>query len=78
MTNGGCLRAFTTLCYSADGKVILAGGLSKNVCIYSVTHQLLMKKFEISCNHSLDGIEVGLVVRSAGKIWTHCCVTEYK
>ena len=55
---GGGFRAFTTLCYSADGKVILAGGLSKNVCIYSVKHQLLMKKFEISCNHSLDGMEV--------------------
>ncbi|KAK7097896.1 periodic tryptophan protein 2 homolog [Littorina saxatilis] len=50
-------KAFTTLCYSADGKVILAGGQSKNVCIYSVTHQLLMKKFQISQNHSLDGME---------------------
>ncbi|XP_005103088.1 periodic tryptophan protein 2 homolog [Aplysia californica] len=50
-------KAFETLCYSADGHCILAAGRSKNVCIYSVSDQLLMKKFVISCNHSLDGIE---------------------
>uniref|UniRef100_A0A0B7A3F6 Small-subunit processome Utp12 domain-containing protein n=1 Tax=Arion vulgaris TaxID=1028688 RepID=A0A0B7A3F6_9EUPU len=50
-------KAFETLCYSADGECILAGGRSKHVCIYSVSDQLLMKKFVISCNHSLDGME---------------------
>ncbi|KAK7503863.1 hypothetical protein BaRGS_00004986, partial [Batillaria attramentaria] len=50
-------KAFNTVCYSADGKCILAAGRSKNVCIYSVANQILMKKFEISCNHSLDGME---------------------
>ncbi|KAL3880486.1 hypothetical protein ACJMK2_032721 [Sinanodonta woodiana] len=50
-------KAFNTLCYSADGKCILAAGRSKNVCIYSVAEQILLKKFEISCNKSLDGIE---------------------
>ncbi|KAK3099531.1 hypothetical protein FSP39_005884 [Pinctada imbricata] len=48
-------KAFTTLCYSADGKSVLAAGKSKNVCIYSVADQMLMKKFEISCNMSFDG-----------------------
>lgn len=51
-------RSFTTLCYSADGQSILAGGLSKFVCIYNVKEQILMKKFEISCNYSLDAMEV--------------------
>lgn len=51
-------RSFTTLCYSADGQSILAGGLSKFVCIYNVKEQILMKKFEISCNLSLDAMEV--------------------
>lgn len=51
-------RSFTTLCYSADGQSILAGGLSKFVCIYNVKEQILMKKFEISCNFSLDAMEV--------------------
>uniref|UniRef100_A0A8C3VAM5 Small-subunit processome Utp12 domain-containing protein n=1 Tax=Catharus ustulatus TaxID=91951 RepID=A0A8C3VAM5_CATUS len=50
-------KSFTTLCYSADGQSILAGGLSKFVCIYNVKEQILVKKFEISCNHSLDAME---------------------
>ncbi|XP_066476131.1 periodic tryptophan protein 2 homolog [Tiliqua scincoides] len=50
-------KSFTTLCYSADGQSILAGGLSKFVCIYNVKEQILMKKFEISCNLSLDAME---------------------
>ncbi|XP_076446560.1 periodic tryptophan protein 2 homolog [Babylonia areolata] len=50
-------RAFTTLTYSGDGKVILAGGNSPNVVVYSIKHQLLMKKFPITVNHSFDGVE---------------------
>uniref|UniRef100_A0A2K6UYM4 Periodic tryptophan protein 2 homolog n=1 Tax=Saimiri boliviensis boliviensis TaxID=39432 RepID=A0A2K6UYM4_SAIBB len=50
-------RAFSTLCYSADGQSILAGGMSKFVCIYHVREQILMKRFEISCNLSLDAME---------------------
>lgn len=53
-----CFRAFTTLCYSADGQSVLAGGMSKFVCIYHVKEQILRKKFEISCNLSLDAMEV--------------------
>lgn len=51
-------RSFTTLCYSADGEYILAGGHSKNVCIYNVKEGLLVKKFEITQNRSLDAIDV--------------------
>lgn len=51
-------RSFTSLCYSADGESILAGGQSKFVCIYNVREQMLMKKFEISCNLSFDAMEV--------------------
>uniref|UniRef100_A0A8C9VJ03 PWP2 small subunit processome component n=1 Tax=Scleropages formosus TaxID=113540 RepID=A0A8C9VJ03_SCLFO len=50
-------KSFTTLCYSADGQSILAGGQSKFVCIYNIKEQILMKKFEISCNLSLDAME---------------------
>ena len=52
------IRSFTSLCYSADGESILAGGQSKFVCIYNVKEQMLMKKFEISCNLSFDAMEV--------------------
>lgn len=52
------LRAFTSLCYTADGSCILAGGQSKNVCIYNVAEGLLLKKFEITQNRSLDAVDV--------------------
>uniref|UniRef100_A0A671YVE7 PWP2 small subunit processome component n=1 Tax=Sparus aurata TaxID=8175 RepID=A0A671YVE7_SPAAU len=50
-------KSFTSLCYSADGESMLAGGQSKFVCIYNVKEQMLMKKFEISCNLSFDAME---------------------
>lgn len=50
-------KSFTTLCYSADGSCILAAGRSKHVCIYHIAEQLLIKKFEISCNMSLDAMQ---------------------
>ncbi|XP_058465461.1 periodic tryptophan protein 2 homolog [Malaya genurostris] len=49
-------RAFTSICYSADGECILAGGKSKYVCIYNVQEAILLKKFQITQNRSLDGI----------------------
>lgn len=59
-------RSFTSICYSADGQCILAGGLSKYVCIYHVKEQILIKKFEISCNLSLDAMEVSMYVLDMG------------
>ncbi|XP_061128225.1 PWP2 small subunit processome component [Syngnathus typhle] len=50
-------KCFTSLCYSADGESILCGGQSKFVCIYNVNAQMLLKKFEISCNLSFDAME---------------------
>lgn len=50
-------KAFTTLCYSADGTCILAGGHSKNVCIYNVKESVLVKKFEITQNRSFDAVD---------------------
>ncbi|XP_053561685.1 periodic tryptophan protein 2 homolog [Bombina bombina] len=50
-------KSFTALCYSADGQALLAGGASRYVCIYHTQEQILAKKFEISCNHSLDAME---------------------
>jgi len=53
-------RSFRTLCYTADGQHLLAAGHSKNICIYSVEHQILCKKFEITCNLSFDGTLVSI------------------
>lgn len=47
---------FSSIVYSSDGECILAGGKSKYVCIYHVKEGLLLKKFEITQNLSLDGM----------------------
>lgn len=52
-TSGKC---FTTLCYSADGSYILAGGSSKYICMYDVADQVLLRRFQITLNLSLDGV----------------------
>ena len=54
--NNAASRYFTSIVYSADGTCILAGGNSKYVCIYEVSQQILLKKFQISFNRSLDGV----------------------
>ncbi|XP_020581444.1 periodic tryptophan protein 2 homolog [Phalaenopsis equestris] len=49
-------KYFTTLCYSADGSYILAGGSSKYICMYDVAEQVLLRRFQITHNLSLDGV----------------------
>lgn len=53
-------RHITTLSFSIDGKHILAGGQSKFICLYDVKSQVLLKRFEISHNYSLDGLSARL------------------
>ncbi|KAG7349834.1 WD40 repeat-containing protein [Nitzschia inconspicua] len=54
--NNASSRYFTSVCYSADGTCVLAGGNSKYVCIYEVSQQILLKKFQVTFNRSLDGV----------------------
>lgn len=62
-------RSFKSLCYTSDGEYIIAAGKSKYICIYSVKEQILVKRFEISCNKSFDGIDVSkLDLKSQSKI----------
>ncbi|CAI6347363.1 unnamed protein product [Macrosiphum euphorbiae] len=49
-------KAFNSVCYSADGQFVIAGGQSKNVCIYNVAEGILLKKFEITQNQSFDAV----------------------
>jgi periodic tryptophan protein 2 len=55
--NNASSRYFTSVCYSADGSCILAGGNSKYVCIYEISQQILLKKFQVTFNRSLDGVQ---------------------
>jgi len=49
-------KYFTSVCYSADGSCIIAGGESKFVCIYEISQKVLVKKFQLSINRSFDGV----------------------
>ncbi|KAK6124932.1 hypothetical protein DH2020_041343 [Rehmannia glutinosa] len=54
--NSSAGKCFTTLCYSADGSYILAGGSSKFICMYDIADQVLLRRFQITHNLSLDGV----------------------
>ncbi|EJC97788.1 WD repeat protein [Fomitiporia mediterranea MF3/22] len=50
-------KSFNSLAYTADGSCILAGGNSKYVVLYDVRDGVMVKKYTISENLSLDGTE---------------------
>ena len=50
-------KSFSALCYSSDGTCIIAGGDSKYICLYEVQSGVLLKKFTVSVNLSLDGTQ---------------------
>ena len=43
-------KYFTAVGYTADGTCVIAGGLSKHICIYVVATGALVKKFQVSYN----------------------------
>ncbi|XP_067628403.1 periodic tryptophan protein 2 homolog isoform X2 [Eurosta solidaginis] len=47
-------KYFSSIEYSVDGECIIAGGNSQFICIYHAREAVLLKKFEITQNHSLD------------------------
>ncbi|KAI7832049.1 quinon protein alcohol dehydrogenase-like superfamily [Kickxella alabastrina] len=53
-------KCFNSLCYSADGTAVLGGGNSMFVCLYDRKSGILMRKFQITKNQSLDGVQVKL------------------
>jgi len=55
--NAAGTKSFSTLTYSADGTCVLASGHSKYICLYEVQSGMLLKKFTVSVNLSLDGTQ---------------------
>lgn len=55
--NNSSGKSFNSLSYTADGQCVLAGGNSKHVCLYDARDGVLLKRFEISHNLSLDGTQ---------------------
>eukprot|EP01029_Cantina_marsupialis_P030684 TRINITY_DN839_c0_g1_i3.p1 TRINITY_DN839_c0_g1~~TRINITY_DN839_c0_g1_i3.p1 ORF type:complete len:662 (-),score=190.90 TRINITY_DN839_c0_g1_i3:230-2215(-) len=54
--NSAANKHFSSLCYSADGAKIIAGGRSKFVCLYDVEERVLLKKYQLSHNTKIDGV----------------------
>lgn len=54
--NAAAGKFFNSLCYSADGSCLLAGGNSKFICIYDLKSKVMLKRFQSSINLSLDGM----------------------
>ncbi|KAF2073704.1 hypothetical protein CYY_004992 [Polysphondylium violaceum] len=50
-------KAFTKIAFTPNGECIIAGGDSKQICIYHVEQQVLVKKYQTSKNLSMDGIK---------------------
>uniref|UniRef100_A0A7S0Q3Z6 Small-subunit processome Utp12 domain-containing protein n=1 Tax=Coccolithus braarudii TaxID=221442 RepID=A0A7S0Q3Z6_9EUKA len=53
-------KCFRSVCYSADGSCLIAGGSSKFVCLYDVSERMLLRKFVLSHNGALDGVRLDL------------------
>lgn len=47
-------RYFKSVCYSADGDFVLAAGMSKYVCIYDIKSKVIVRKYPLSQNLSLE------------------------
>lgn len=59
---------FTSICYSIDGKCILAGGNSNYICIYDISSKLLIARYTITNNLSYQGIKQKLSTKNIDKI----------
>lgn len=53
--NSSSGKSFSSLVYTAEGQHIIAGGNSKYVCVYDCQGGVLVRRFSISENTSLDG-----------------------
>mmetsp|Transcript_10852 Transcript_10852/g.20093 ORF Transcript_10852/g.20093 Transcript_10852/m.20093 type:complete len:945 (+) Transcript_10852:77-2911(+) len=49
-------KHFSSVSYTVDGSCVIAGGRSAYVCIFHVKSHVLLKKYKLSHNRSLDGI----------------------
>ncbi|DBA78910.1 hypothetical protein WJX77_008158 [Trebouxia sp. C0004] len=54
--NSSSGQCFTSLAFSADGGFLLAGGSTKYVCMYDVDEKVMLRRFQISHNRSIDGV----------------------
>ncbi|KAK0416786.1 hypothetical protein QR680_012686 [Steinernema hermaphroditum] len=56
-------KTFTRMAFSPDGSMLLLGGQSNYFCLYNVAERLIVKKFRITRNYSLDGVNLDVNFR---------------
>uniref|UniRef100_A0A7E4W0M8 Utp12 domain-containing protein n=1 Tax=Panagrellus redivivus TaxID=6233 RepID=A0A7E4W0M8_PANRE len=56
-------KSFTCISFSPDSLLILAGGQSNFFCLYSVPDRMLIRKFMLTLNRSLDGVRLDIDYR---------------
>lgn len=49
-------KHFNSVAISPNGEFIIGGGNSKHICLYDMRYKLLMKRFAVTQNRSLDGV----------------------
>jgi len=49
-------KHFNSVAISPNGEFIIGGGNSKNICLYDLRYKLLMKRFAVTQNRSMDGV----------------------
>ena len=49
-------KHFTTVNLSPNGEFVIGGGNSKNICLYDLKNRVLLRRFAITQNRSLDGV----------------------
>ena len=50
-------KTFNCIAYSSDGTCVIAGGNSKYICLYDVQSGILVKRYTVSVNLSIDGTQ---------------------
>lgn len=71
-------RYYSSVCYSADGEYVIAGGKAKFVCVYNVKEKMLVKKYEISNNLSLDGFQEFVSKRKMAEFGFNLAVLKHR
>lgn len=49
-------KHLSAVALSPNGDFVIGGGNSKNICLYDLRHKVLLKRFAITQNRSLDGV----------------------
>ncbi|CDW57176.1 periodic tryptophan protein 2 [Trichuris trichiura] len=56
-TTSALTKSFSTICFSPDGEYILAAGRSPVICLYHVQQEMIVKKFRVTTNRSIDCVD---------------------